>query len=106
MPELTPLPTPASGQLPATGIAAERLAPASKERREELAKVVRKIAEDGRVSIRTARHHSIELIKKEKDKVSEDEVFTAQDEVQKLTDKHISKIDETLKQKEKEVLEL
>ena len=79
----------------------------TKERREELAKVVRKIAEDGRISIRTARHHAIEQVRKEKDKaVSEDEVFTAQDEIQKLTDKHISKIDEILKQKEKEVLEL
>ncbi len=78
------------------------------ERREELAKVVRKIAEDGCISIRTGRHHAIELIRKlEKGKgVSEDELFTAQDEIQKLTDRHISKIDEVLKQKEKEVLEL
>lgn len=78
------------------------------ERREELAKVVRKIAEDGRISIRTARHHSIELIRKldKSPSISEDERFTAQDEIQKLTDRHISKIDEILKQKEKEVLEL
>ncbi len=77
------------------------------DRREELAKVVRKIAEDGRISIRTGRHHAIELIRKlEKDKaVSEDESFTSQDEVQKLTDQHIKRIDEILKQKEKEVLE-
>ena len=80
----------------------------TKERREELAKVVRKIAEDGRISIRTGRHHAIELIRKfEKELgVSEDERFTAQDEIQKLTDKHISRIDDVLKQKEKEVLEL
>jgi len=80
----------------------------TQDRREELAKVVRKIAEDGRVSIRTGRHHALEQIQKlEKDHgVSEDEVFTTRDEIQKLTDKHISKIDEILKQKEREVLEL
>lgn len=80
----------------------------TKERREELAKVVRKIAEDGRISIRTGRHHAIELLRKlgKDHTVSEDESFTAQDEVQKMTDKHIQKIDELLKQKEKEVLEL
>lgn len=80
----------------------------TKERREELAKVVRKIAEDGRVSIRTGRHHAIEIIRKLESEqgVSEDERFTAQDEIQKLTDKHISRIDDILKQKEREVLEL
>ena len=79
----------------------------TKDRREELAKMVRKIAEDGRISIRTGRHHAIEQIRKlEKDHtVSEDESFTTQEEIQKLTDKHIAQIDEILKQKEKEVLE-
>ena len=80
----------------------------SKERREEMAKVVRKIAEDGRISIRTCRHHSIEQGRKLKTvgEVAEDEAFKAQDTIQKATDKHIAKIDEVLKQKEKEVLEL
>ena len=80
----------------------------SKERREELAKVVRKIAEEGRISIRTCRHHSIEQVRKlQKDgDTTEDESFKAQEQIQKATDKHISKIDEVLKQKEKEVLEL
>ena len=80
----------------------------SKERREEMAKVVRKIAEDGRISIRTCRHHSIEQVRKLKTdgEVAEDEAFKAQDTIQKATDKHIAKIDEVLKQKEKEVLEL
>ncbi|MFH1857444.1 MAG: ribosome recycling factor [Candidatus Omnitrophota bacterium] len=80
----------------------------TKERREELAKVVHKIAEDGHISIRTGRHHAIELIRKlEKDHtIAEDLSYTVQEEVQKLTDKHISRIDELMKQKEKEVLEL
>ena len=80
----------------------------TKERREELAKMIRKMAEDGRISIRTGRHHTIEQIRKmEKDHLaSEDDSFKAQEEVQRLTDKHIAKIDEILKQKEREVLEL
>ena len=80
----------------------------TKDRREELAKVVRKIAEEGHISIRTGRHHAIEQIRKlEKDHtVSEDQSYTTQDEIQKLTNEHISKIDDILKQKEKEVLEL
>ncbi len=79
----------------------------TKERREELAKLVRKMAEEGRISIRTGRHHTIEQIRKlGKDRaVSEDDAFTSQEEVQKLTDKFIAKIDEMLKQKEKEVLD-
>lgn len=79
----------------------------SKERREELAKVVHKMAEDGRVSLRTIRRDSNEEIKKlEKDKaVGEDERFKSQDEIQKLTDRYIAKIDEVLKAKEKELIE-
>ncbi|MDD4910585.1 MAG: ribosome recycling factor [Candidatus Omnitrophica bacterium] len=79
----------------------------SKERREELAKVVKKMAEEGRVSLRTIRRDINESIKKtEQDKViSEDDRFKAQEEVQKLTDKHIKKIDEILAGKEKELME-
>jgi ribosome recycling factor len=79
----------------------------SKERREELAKVVHKMAEEGRVSLRTIRRDSKESLEKlEKDKaISEDDKFRGIDELQKLVDKHIAKIDELLKSKEKEVLE-
>jgi len=79
----------------------------SKERREELAKVVHKMAEDGRVSLRTIRRDSKEALEKlEKDKViPEDDKFRGIDELQKLVDKYITKIDELLKNKEKEVLE-
>ena len=80
----------------------------SRERREELAKLVRKIAEDGRISIRTCRHHSIEQVRKLKTdgEAAEDDIFKTQEDIQKATDRHISKIDELLKQKEKEVLEI
>jgi len=79
--------------------------PLTDERRAELDKILKKIAEDGRVSIRTARHHSIENVKKlEKDKaITEDDKFHSQDEIQKLTDKHIKEIDDLLAAKEKEI---
>jgi ribosome recycling factor len=79
----------------------------SKERRQELAKLIHKMAEDGRVSMRTIRRDAKEAVEKlEKDKsVSEDDKFRGIDELQKLVDKYIAKIDELLKNKEKEVLE-
>lgn len=80
----------------------------SKERRQELAKVIHKMAEEGRVSLRTIRRDAKEALEKsEKDKiVSEDDKFRAIDELQKIVDKYIGRIDEILKSKEKEVIEL
>ncbi|MFH0838926.1 MAG: ribosome recycling factor [Candidatus Omnitrophota bacterium] len=80
----------------------------SKERREELVKLVKKMSEDGRVSIRTIRRDMNEHIKKlQKDsKITEDDSFEAQESIQKLTDKYIEKIDQILKDKEKEILEV
>lgn len=79
--------------------------PLTQERRGELDKVVKKIAEGGHVSIRTCRHHAIEAVKKlEKDKaLTEDDKFKTQDEIQKLTDKYIKEIDNHLAAKEKEI---
>lgn len=79
----------------------------SKERRQEMAKMVHKKAEDGKISLRTIRHEAkAHLEKLEKDKViSEDEKFRGIDEVQKIVDKYSLKVDEILKNKEKEVLE-
>lgn len=81
--------------------------PLSKERRQELAKVVHKMAEEGRVSLRTIRRDAKENLEKlEKDKsIAEDDKFRGIDDLQKLVDRYISKIDETLKNKEKEILE-
>ncbi|MFA6078731.1 MAG: ribosome recycling factor [Candidatus Omnitrophota bacterium] len=80
--------------------------PLTTERRSELDKVLKKIAEDGRVSIRTGRHHAIEAIRKlEKDKtIAEDEKFASEEQIQKLTDKYIKDIDTALAAKEKEIL--
>ena len=79
--------------------------PLTQERRLELDKVSKKIAEDGHISIRTARHAAIETVRKsEKDKViTEDEKFKTQDDIQKLTDKYIKEIDNLLAAKEKEI---
>jgi len=79
----------------------------SKERRQELAKLIHKMSEDGRVSMRTIRRDAKETLEKlEKDKIiSEDEKFRGIDELQKVVDRYIAKIDELLKSKEKEVLE-
>ncbi|MCX7926813.1 MAG: ribosome recycling factor [Candidatus Omnitrophica bacterium] len=79
----------------------------SKERRQELVKLVHKMAEDGRISIRTIRHEAKEQLEKwQKDKViTEDDKFRSLDEIQKLVDKYSAKIEEILKVKEKEVLE-
>jgi ribosome recycling factor len=79
----------------------------SKERREEMAKLVHKKAEDGRISLRTIRHEAkAHLEKLGKDKaITEDDKFRGIDEVQKLVDKYSVKVDEMLKGKEREVLE-
>jgi len=79
--------------------------PLTEERRGELTKVVRKVAEEGRVSVRNARHEGIEQLKKlEKEKsIPEDVSHSAQKEIQKITDKHIALVDEALKHKEAEI---
>jgi ribosome recycling factor len=82
--------------------------PLSKERRQELVKLVHSMSEEGRVSLRTIRRDAKEALEKlEKDKlVTEDDKFRGIDELQKLIDKYIARIEELLKNKEKEVLEL
>lgn len=81
--------------------------PLSKERREELVKVVKEMAEHGRISLRTIRREANERIKKvqAESKVSEDESFRGQEEVQKLTDKYIKDVDHILEEKNKELAE-
>ncbi|KPK98910.1 MAG: ribosome recycling factor [Omnitrophica WOR_2 bacterium SM23_72] len=81
--------------------------PLSKERRQELVKVVHRMAEEGKVSLRTIRRDAKESLEKlEKDKViAEDDKFRGIDELQKVVDRYIAKIDEILKIKEKEILE-
>lgn len=79
----------------------------SKERREEMVKIIHKMAEDGRISLRTIRHEGkAHLEKLEKDKaITEDDKFRGIDELQKLVDKNSARVEEILKNKEKEILE-
>ena len=82
--------------------------PLTEERRKELVKLVKKMAEDARVSVRNIRREAIERIKeKEKKKaISEDEMKRGQERIQKETDSFIKKIDDILKAKEQEILEV
>lgn len=78
----------------------------SQERRMELDKLVKKMAEDGRVAIRNIRREAIEHLKKElkAHTISEDDFKVFEKEVQKLTDQYIARIDEHLAKKEKEIM--
>jgi ribosome recycling factor len=82
--------------------------PLTEERRKELAKVAKNIAEKSRVAIRNIRRDTNEELKKqEKDsKLSEDQAKRGMDEVQKLTDKYIEEINSVLAKKEKEIMEI
>jgi ribosome recycling factor len=78
----------------------------STERRNEFVKIVRKLAEDGRVAVRHVRRDAMEHLKKlAKDGgVPEDQEKSAEKEIQKLTDQYIAKIDAHLAHKEKEIM--
>src|SRR5438132_3961049 len=78
----------------------------NEERRRQLAKQVNEIAEEHRIAVRNVRHQSNDLLKKLlKDKtISEDEERSALDEVQKLTNNYIAKVDELSKNKETEIM--
>lgn len=82
--------------------------PLTEERRRELAKVVRKMAEDARVAVRNVRREAIEKLKdrEKKKEISEDVVKRGQERIQKETDAHVKKIDDILKSKEQEILEV
>ena len=77
------------------------------ERREELVKLSQKLGEDTKVAIRNVRREAnTEIKKQEKDKkISEDDAKKAHDRIQKLTDASIEKVDEHVRQKEKEIRE-
>ena len=78
----------------------------SQERRQEFVKIVRKLAEDGRVAIRHVRRDAMEQVKKHghDSGTTEDDVKHAEKELQKLTDEYISKIDTHVATKEKEIM--
>ncbi len=80
----------------------------TEERRKELVKQVRKVAEEFRVAIRNVRREAIDTLKQQKkDKeISEDDLFKLQDEAQKETDLYVKQIDEVTEHKEKEMMEI
>ncbi|MBI3027938.1 MAG: ribosome recycling factor [Candidatus Rokubacteria bacterium] len=80
--------------------------PLNEERRKQLAKAVGKLAEDARVAIRNIRHDAnkkLKTMEKEK-KISEDDGRRGQEQIQKITDKFIQRVDDLLKKKEQEIL--
>jgi len=81
--------------------------PLTEERRKELVKVIHKISEDHKVAVRNIRRDANEMLKslKKDGDISEDDAFKAQDQVQKITDRHIKQVDDVFHEKEKEILE-
>jgi ribosome recycling factor len=82
--------------------------PLTTERRRELVKIVKKMAEEAKVAMRNIRRDANEMIKdlKKEKEISEDDQFRAQEETQKITDELIKKVDAAYATKEKEILEI
>lgn len=81
--------------------------PLTEERRKELVKVVNKMCEDHKITVRNIRRDANEKFKgmKKDTQISEDDAYKAQGEIQKITDDYIRKIDDIYKEKEQEILE-
>lgn len=82
--------------------------PLTEERRKDFVKLIKKFGEESKIAIRNIRRDANDHLKKEeKDKIiSEDQLKTFESEVQKITDEHIKMIDDVIKHKEKEILEV
>ena len=78
----------------------------STERRQEFVKIIKRMSEEGKVAVRHVRRDSLELLKKAKTAggVGEEEIESAEKEIQKLTDQYIAKIDGHVVTKEKEIM--
>jgi ribosome recycling factor len=81
--------------------------PLTEERRKELAKLSKKMAEESKIAIRNHRREANDMFKelKSEKEISEDELYKSHDDVQKITDDFINKIDEITAEKEKEIME-
>ena len=95
------------GATPSTAGTLVRLTipPLSEERRNELKKVVKEMAENGRISLRTIRRDANDTLKKSDD-LSEDEVHRGLQAVQETTDRYIARVDDIVAKKEQEILEV
>ncbi len=78
----------------------------NEERRKEIVKEIKKLAEEAKIAVRATRRDSIDLFRKmqKNSEITEDELKTAEDDIQKITDKNIEEIDKILADKEKEVM--
>ena len=82
--------------------------PLTEERRKELVKVAKKYTEEAKIAIRNIRREGNDTLKKMKNnkEITEDDMYSGQEEIQKLTDKYVEKAEELFKEKEKEIMEL
>jgi ribosome recycling factor len=82
--------------------------PLNEERRRELVKLVKKFGEEAKVAVRNIRRDANDHLKREEKekKISEDELKKAEDRIQKFTDEHTKTVEDILKHKEKEILEV
>ena len=80
----------------------------NEERRKEIVKDIRKMAEEAKVAVRSIRRDAIDEAKsmQKNSEMSEDELKVAEDDIQKLTDKYVEEVDEILEKKEKEVMSI
>lgn len=80
----------------------------TEERRKEMAKLIRKMGEDAKISIRTARrdaNETLKMLEKEKE-ITTDDQKSAEKDVQKITDEFVQNVDEVVKTKEQEIMEI
>ena len=80
--------------------------PLTEERRKEIVKDIRKMAEEAKIAVRSIRREAIDAFRKmqKNSEITEDELKLAEDEIQKITDKFVEEIDTILTNKEKEVM--
>ena len=78
----------------------------TEERRKELVKDIRKMGEEAKISIRSARRDGLDeaKAKQKNSEITEDELKSAEDQIQKLTDKKVAEIDQMIENKEKEIM--
>ncbi len=82
--------------------------PLTEERRKELVKLCKQYAEEARVAVRNIRREANDKLKKaeREHEISQDDMYRAEEEIQKITDSHITSIDEALERKEAEIMEV
>ena len=80
----------------------------TEERRKEIVKDIKKMAEDAKIAVRAIRRDAIDAVRKQQkdSEITEDELKSAEDEIQKITDKNVEEIDKILENKEKEVMSI